>query len=248
MVSNVVSDTVSNAPSIRRQPGRPTRSSADTLVGVREVPGDMVAKLEAAADELLARFDELQMADIAAAAGIARSSLYYYFANKDDVLSFFLCSTLRALTEATASVAAAAGDPRSRLRAVIRAQLQHLNDHPSASQLLIANLGRVGKLPDIAASVAEGFEEPVRRLLAEGTSDGTFRRLPDEELAATALFGAALVVGLRTLVIEGTIDVDRVTDVVEAVFWDGIVAPATATGAAPQRRSGSANRSRSTTT
>jgi hypothetical protein len=131
---------------------------------------------------------------------------------------------------------------------VIRAQLQHLNDHPSASQLLIANLGRVGKLPDIAASVAAGFEEPVRHLLAEGAREGSFRRLPDEEMAATALFGAALVVGLRTLVVEGSIDVDRVTDVVEAVFWDGIVAPATATGPAPQGRSASANRSRSTTT
>jgi AcrR family transcriptional regulator len=244
MVSNTVSDMASRSPlAVGTEHGR-----AATMVGVREVPGDMVAKLEAAADELLARFDELQMADIAAAAGIARSSLYYYFANKDDVLSFFLRSTLQALTEATGPVVAAPGDPRTRLRAVIRAQLQHLNDHPSASQLLIANLGRVGKLPDIAASVAAGFEEPVRRLLAEGTSDGSFRRLPDEEMAATALFGAALVVGLRTLVVEGTIDVDRVTDVVEAVFWDGIVAPATATSAAPQRRSGSANRSRSTTT
>src|SRR5690606_38301845 len=152
-VSNTVSDMASKRPAAVGT----ERARAATLVGVREVPGDMVAKLEAAADELLARFDELQMADIAAAAGIARSSLYYYFANKDDVLSFFLRSTLQALTEATGPEVAAPGDPRSRLRAVIRAQLQHLNDHPSASQLLIANLGRVGKLPDIAASVAAGF-------------------------------------------------------------------------------------------
>jgi AcrR family transcriptional regulator len=215
-VSNTVSNTVSG-----EGPGGP-RATPATLAGVRQVPVDMAEKLNTAADGLLASFDDLQMSDIANAAGVARSSLYYYFANKDDVLSFLLRSTLDALTETIAAAAASQGDPATRLRAVVRAHLQHLNDHPSASQLLVANLGRAGRLPEIAARVTQGFEEPVRRLLAEGARDGSLRPQADEALAATALFGAVLVIGLRSLVVEGVIDVDRVTELLGPMFWHGL--------------------------
>ncbi|MCB0964905.1 MAG: TetR/AcrR family transcriptional regulator, partial [Acidimicrobiales bacterium] len=191
-------------------------------IPMREVPSAMADALHAAADDLLDRFDDLQMHDIAAAAGVARSSLYYYFTNKDDVLAYLLRAMLDDLTASTAAAAVGPGSPSTRLGAVIRAQLEHLDEHPAASQLLIANLGRAGKLPDIAASVNEGFEGPVRRLLAEGADDGSLRRLPDDDIGATALFGAVLVIGLRCLVVEGHIDVDRVMQMIGPMFWGGI--------------------------
>ena len=75
---------------------------------------------------------------------------------------------------------------------MIRAQLEHLNDHPAASQLLIANLGRAGKLPDIAAQVNQGFEEPVRRLLAEGAADGSLADPARRRPRRSRPFGAIL--------------------------------------------------------
>jgi AcrR family transcriptional regulator len=185
----------------------------------------MAANLRRAAERLLADFDGLQMHDIAAAAGVARSSLYYYFANKDDVLAFLLGSMLEELTTATAHAVAGPGPPSERLVAVIRSQLEHLDLHPAASQQLIANLGRAGKLPDIASQVHQGFEVPVRQLLAEGAADGTLRTLTDEDLGATALFGAVLVIGLRELVVHGHIDVDRVMAMIRPMFWHGLAPP-----------------------
>jgi AcrR family transcriptional regulator len=182
----------------------------------------MAANLARSANVLLAQFDELQMSDVASAAGVARSSLYYYFTNKDDVLAYLLRAVLDELTESTAVAAAGPGTPPARLAAVIRAQLAHLDAHPAATQVLIANLGRAGRLPDIAGRVREGFEDPVRDLLAEGAADGTLRPLPDDDLGAAALFGAVLVIGLRSLVLEGSIDVDRVTDAIGPMFWHGL--------------------------
>lgn len=196
-----------------------------TLVGMREIPADMAANLRTAADRLLESFDDVQMHDIAEAAGVARSSLYYYFANKDDILAFLLRSILAELATATVDAASGPGTPSERLSAVIRAQLEHLDRHPAASQQLIANLGRAGKLPDIAAQVHQGFEVPVRQLLAEGAGDGTLRAVADEDLGATALFGAVLVVGLRALVVDGHIDVDRVMTLIGPMFWHGIAPP-----------------------
>jgi AcrR family transcriptional regulator len=182
----------------------------------------MAVRLTEAAGSFISSFEEVRMEDIASAAGVSRTRLYYYFSGKDDILAFLLREMLDDLTLVAAGAARGDGSPPVRLGAVIRAQLGHLNAHPALSQLLIANLGRAGKLPDIAARVNDGFVEPVKQLLAEGARDGSFRPLADDDLGAGALFGAVLVIGLRYLVTEGTIDVDRVMGLIGPMFWNGI--------------------------
>lgn len=200
----------------------PAWSESTTLVTVREIPPEMAANLRAAAETLLVRFDEIQMSDIASAVGVARSSLYYYFTKKDDILAFFLRDMLDELGHATRAAADGPGDPPRRLAAVVRAQLEHLNHHPAATTQLIAQLGRAGRLTDIAARVNDGFEGPVRRLLIEGSEDGTLRALADPDLGATALFGAVLVIGVRCLIVHGNIDVEEVMAQIAPMFWQGI--------------------------
>jgi AcrR family transcriptional regulator len=175
----------------------------------------------AAAGALLERFDTVHMHDIAAVAGVARSSLYYYFANKDEVLGFLLRAVLDDLAAATASAVEVDGDARHRLGAVVRAQLAHLDAHPPAVVALFANLAGAGRLSDIAARVDAGIEGPVRRLVADGVAEGTFAHSIDPGVAAIALFGAVLVNGLRALVVHGRIDVDGLSSALGALFWDG---------------------------
>lgn len=62
----------------------------------------------------------------------------------------------------------------------------------------------------------------MRELLAEGAIEGTLRPLADDTFGAAALFGAVLVIGLRSLVLEGSIDVGRVTDAIGLMFWHGL--------------------------
>jgi AcrR family transcriptional regulator len=211
-----------DAAKLRDQDRGDREAGPATVVGVREVPAALAAKLRAVADSFVESFDGVRMEDIAAASGVARATLYYYFSGKDDVLTFLLRSMLDELASTAAAAADGPGDAPTRLRAVIRNQLDHLDAHPTTSQMLIANLGRAGKLPDIAARVNEGFRAPVRRLLAEGAAEGTLRQLADPDLGATALFGAVLVVGLQSLVISGRIDVDAVIDSIGPMFWLGI--------------------------
>ncbi len=193
-----------------------------TVAGVREVPETLADKLRAAAAEIGSSFDDIRMDDIAAASGIPRATLYYYFAGKDDVLAFLLQTALVDLAESASKAVDGPGDAAARLLAVIEAQLQHLADNPATSQLLIANLGKAGQLPDITARIAAGFHTPVRKLLEEGITDGTLRATEDPEVAASAFFGAVIVVGLRSLVVDGTVDVSRVTASLAPLFWHGI--------------------------
>lgn len=46
--------------------------------------------------------------------------------------------------------------------------------------------------------------------------------LNNAELGATALLGAVFVTGLRSLLVDGRIAVDRVLNLIGPVFWQGI--------------------------
>ena len=100
-------------------------------------------------------------ASLAEASGIPRATLYYYFSSKDEILQFLLTRMLERLTDAVA----AAEDPDAaipdRLAAVVRAQLAHLGEFPATAQLLTANLGKAGKLPDLAAGINAAFLPPL---------------------------------------------------------------------------------------
>jgi AcrR family transcriptional regulator len=193
------------------------------LVSTRTVPASLAGKLTAAA----AGFDsaaDVRMDDIAAASGIPRATLYYYFAGKDDVLAFLLRSMLDDLRRSVGTALAVGGDTRARLESVVRALLAQLAASRAASQLLLTNLGRAGRLGDIASGIEAGFHAPVRRVLGEGIATGDVRDI-DVEVAATAIFASVAVVGLQSLFVTGSLDVDATADRLLAVFWSGMAVP-----------------------
>lgn len=187
----------------------------------RQVPVDLADKLTAAAAGFAVSFDEARMDDISAASGIPRATLYYYFAGKDDVLAFLLRSMLDDLRVSVATALEVGGDTRTRLHAVMRAQLGHLAANPAAAQLLVMNLGRAGRVSILASGIDDGFHEPVRRILADGVAGGDLVDI-DADVTAAAMFGAVTVVGLRSLVATGSVDVDTTTARLFPVFWSGV--------------------------
>jgi len=190
----------------------------------RKVPDGLVEKLTSAASGFAVSFDDIGMEDIAAASGIPRATLYYHFAGKNDVLAFLLESMLDDLRISVSTALEVEGDTQTRLHAVMRAQLAHLAANPAAAQLLLMNLGRAGRLGVIASGIEAGFHAPVRHILEDGVDAGDLIAI-DIDVTATAMYGAVTIVGLRTLVTTGRIDVDAVADHLFPVFWTGISAP-----------------------
>lgn len=192
-------------------------------MSARRVPGELAEKLTSAASGFAVSFDDIRMEDIASASGIPRATLYYYFAGKDDVLAFLLRSMLDDLRVSVATALEEQGDARTRLEAVVRAQLAHLAANPAASQLLLMNLGRAGRLREIAAGIDAGFHAPVRCILVDGIAAGELAET-DPDVTATAIYGAVTVVGLEALVTAGGLDVDAITDRLFPLFWAGVAA------------------------
>ena len=185
-----------------------------------EIPAEIASRLRAAAESYATSFDDMTMDDIVGASGIPRPTLYYHFRSREQVLAFLLSATLDDIAEAVDNAVAGPGTVPERLIEVVRAQLSTMAANPGTTQLLVANLGRAGKLPDIAAGIDRAFRVPLQRLLVEGAEDGTLRVL-DPEVTATAIFGAVTVVGLNALMREGHLDVDAVLGGPVAL-WGGI--------------------------
>lgn len=190
----------------------------------RELPQSIAEKLPKAAELFAARgFEATRMEDVAEATGVPKATLYYHFDGKEELLAALLTRLLDELAVAVGEAVDRRGTALHRLSGAIGAQLVVMAAHPVECQVLLAELGRVGRMPDIAAAVSAAFHEPVQKLLADGRADGSVRKV-DDGTTTSAIFGAVTMTGLHSLVLTGEIDVDRVARSVLALVRDGIAA------------------------
>ncbi len=190
---------------------------------MRAVPVSIAQRLTPAAELFAERgLDQTKIEEVAEATGIPKATIYYYFAGKEDILAFLLRDALVAMADAVAIAADGVGDARARLSGVLTAQLQVMADQPAVCQALIADLGRAGRIPDIAQAVIDAFYGPVERLLHEGAADGSLRSVPDPAAAAVAIFGAVTISGLSHLVLRGGLQVGQVVGQLTDLLLGGL--------------------------
>ena len=196
---------------------------------MRVVPDGIAERLESAARVFADHgFDRTRIEELAEATGIPRATLYYYFAGKEDILAWLLRRMLAEMDEAVAGAAAGPGTARDRLEAVLRAKVEVQARHPATCRALMADLGRAGRIPEIADAIQAVFHQPVRRLLAEGAADGTLRPVGDPETTAAAIYGAVTMAGAHYLVADNRLDSERVAAEVTTFVLTGLGAPVAA--------------------
>jgi AcrR family transcriptional regulator len=190
---------------------------------VRAVPISIAQRLTPAAELFADRgLDQTKIEDVADATGVPKATLYYYFSGKEDLLAFLLRDTLAAMADAVAIAADGDGDGRHRLRCVLTAQLEVMAEQPAVCRALIADLGRAGRIPDIAQALADAFYRPVERLLREGAEEGSLRAVDNPTAAAVAIFGAVTMSGLSHLVLGATVPVAEVVGQLMELLLGGL--------------------------
>ena len=167
---------------------------------MRPLPEGMREKVLAAA-ELFAEhgLDATKMEDVAAATGVPKATLYYYFEGKEDILAFLFNEILDEVARAIAAAMSTAGTAADRLRAALAAHLRVFEDFPAASRALQFDLGRAARIPHIDERIDAAFRGPVRRLLEAGAADGSLRAVERPRLAAIAILGAVTTVGINAI-------------------------------------------------
>ena len=134
---------------------------------------------------------EVSMDEIAAEAGVARSTVYVYFANRDELLRACLQRMLNQLLESIAVDWERDTEPAQRLRTLVGGMFERLDDNPAFFRLALVTQEAVAQ-----GSAAVGSELAligleiagmIQNLYLEGVSSGLFR--PMEPDRATSLIG-----------------------------------------------------------
>jgi AcrR family transcriptional regulator len=122
---------------------------------------------------------DVSMDEIAAEAGVARSTVYVYFANRDDLLRACVQSMYDRMTETIALIVSDDASPAERLRGLILGLLERIDESPAFFRLAMATQATPGEgsaavggaLMMIGLDMIRVLEE----LVVAGTAAGDFR-------------------------------------------------------------------------
>jgi AcrR family transcriptional regulator len=144
---------------------------------------------------------EVSMDEIAAEAGVARSTIYVYFTNRDALLRACLATLYQQLQDAIVGVFERDAPPEERLRAVVGGLIQRIDENTAFFRLAVAT--QVSGVAEGAQAVdAELFligldmARILEELVTEGIAQRRFRPVDPTRTAALIgqqLFGALAV-------------------------------------------------------
>ena len=167
-------------------------------VAARGRRGDTRAQIITAAVALIADqgFTATSVDDIAAAAGVAKGSVFYIFGSKNEMFETIITEGVGRLTrDLRAAAAELTGGPA--LDAVVTELLAQVRLHPDFAKLITAEIFRTGR----------HWQESIR--LVRDDSMGVFAEVVsrirpdlDSALVGAAIFGATLVAGLEWLAFQ----------------------------------------------
>ena len=186
------------------------------------MPQALAAKLIAATEWIGEDFDGIRMDDIAEVTGVPRATLYYYFSGKEDILAYLLHGRLADHREVIDAILRdTRSSTRSRLHAVLEGHVGVIASNPAAAQLLLLNLAKLGKFPDVRAAGDEALLDPVRIVLADGIRRREIRPV-DVTLTAAAMCGAANNVAMLETSPLSPAEVTKRADGLLALFWPAL--------------------------
>jgi AcrR family transcriptional regulator len=160
-------------------------------------------KLYEAAVTLIAEqgFSATTVDEIAERAGVAKGTVYYNFASKNDLFEELLRHGVGRLTvslrRAAEETSARGGSRVDALDAMIRAGLMFIVRNPSFTQLYVAELWRTNRTwQDTLMTVRQEAVAVVEQVLGQAVAAGEVSPETDVPLTASALFGMVLVAAL----------------------------------------------------
>ncbi|WP_244931158.1 TetR/AcrR family transcriptional regulator [Nocardioides sp. W7] len=199
-------------------------SSGTTARARRGRPGhDQAAVLSTAIDLFIRQgYDATSMADLAAALGLSKSSLYHHVPSKERLLELALDEALGELTEVVDAATAdgAAGSPYERLRQVVEDGVRLLVAHQPAVTLLLRVHGNT-EVERAALERRRWVDDRLAGLVRAAAEEGALRGDLDPGVVSRLLFGM-----VNSLVewydADGPVDVDSLARTVVAAGLDGL--------------------------
>jgi TetR/AcrR family transcriptional regulator, cholesterol catabolism regulator len=135
-------------------------------------------------------FTDTSMREIAAAAGVGKSTLYDYYTTKDDILLSVVEDELERLACRAREIARRPEGAEARLRALIYAHLEYLTENEEFYLKLGQDVQRIS--PEHLVEInhlRHAYQDVLRSVIEEGIAEGALRPL-DGLLAARVIHSA----------------------------------------------------------
>ena len=160
---------------------------------------------------------------VAAAAGVAKGSLYNYFRSKDELFTFVHEKTIQPLLDANEEIAAGGLSASEKLSVMVRNWRHYIGEHRATFQMLIKNSNCEGVLKEATLKKNQIVVSLIAGIIEEGVGSGEFR--PINSRYAGEMFLAASKGMLEAEFAEGVQRSDEETiDTLAAVFLHGLCA------------------------
>jgi AcrR family transcriptional regulator len=159
-------------------------------IPLSEEDRDLVRRqIFAAASKLFLRygFHETSMRQIAVEAGMGKSTLYDYFASKEEILLYFVEEELRGTHTIAAGIAANEGMASDKLTRILHALWEDLEKNRAMAALFTREVARLGETATRrVAQKRLQFRAVLQEIIEQGIAEGEFRPL-DSGTTASAL-------------------------------------------------------------
>lgn len=160
---------------------------------------------------------------VAAAAGVAKGSLYNYFRSKDELFTFVHEKTIQPLLDANEEIAAGGLPASEKLSVMVRNWRHYIREHRATFQMLIKNSNCEGVLKEATLKKNQIVVSLLAGIIEEGIDSGEFRPI-NAQYAGEMLLAASKGM-LEAEFAEGVQRSDEETiDTLVAVFLHGLCA------------------------
>ncbi len=165
-------------------------------------------------------FHETSMQEIAAAAGMGKSTLYDYFESKDEILISFVEDAIYDLAEQVRQIVKQDGPATGKLRQVLRVHLEYLLANKEFFNKLSFEVQRLDLNSQRRIQVQRhAYQDLICKLIEEAIQAGEFR--PVNPLLATRTLLVLLTPAVYTSRPTGT--PEQMMDEVLDIFYHGVI-------------------------
>jgi AcrR family transcriptional regulator len=134
-------------------------------------------------------YEAVSLLEIAQAVGLSKTTLYHYFASKDEILGTLIATTISQLNEFIAAEIPAEGSPAVKLTAFMEAQAEFFERHIPQFKVLLSQIGNLTDpvARDAAVAWRERYSNNIRRIVEEGVGSGAFASVHPSAVVRTVL-------------------------------------------------------------
>jgi AcrR family transcriptional regulator len=160
---------------------------------------------------------------IAKRAGVAKGTVYNYFASKEDILLGVIQAGFEVLGDKMKAIVERCDDPVEIIKATAYEYLRFLDTNKAFHKVLMKEAVQIlPKSKDQYHLFLKSHVDQVERLIQKGISSGAFKRV-DPYLAALSLIELVAAVMRGTLILGREIDVDRDHKTIMKLYFGGLL-------------------------